>query len=187
MTAAPTNITQAWLDKAVALRADMLKSEVVFFDFLIEGEKGGCPWRGQYTSFEQFLAATNLVAPSRYVAYRDALARAHAEVREDADTLGVDGVIEAGRMPQPARVTFVNRVVKGARDQGCPLSVRRVKQIGREVSPPDDKPQRVPGEPHDVKKLLVENKTLRAENEALRKRVQYLEKENGALRAKSKK
>ena len=34
------NLMQAWLDKAVAFRADMLQSEVKFYLFLVDGERG---------------------------------------------------------------------------------------------------------------------------------------------------
>lgn len=178
------NLMQHWLDKAVALRADMLQSEVKFFLFLIEGERGSCPWKGQYTDFEQLLETSRLCSTQRYTAFRDALDRANGDVQKQIDGLGVDGVIEAGRITEaPKRSEFVARVIEGAKNQGCPLSARRVKQIGAEIQP-RDRPSRRPTDEYD--ELRKEAKGLRAENKALRSENAALKKENESLKAKLK-
>jgi hypothetical protein len=172
------NIMQSWLDKAVELRTDMLQSEVKFFIFLIEGERGACPWRGQYSSFEQLLSSTNLCAPGRYSAFRDAFNHTNGNVQSQSDTLGVVGVIEAGRIEDPVdRTTFVSRIVEGTKNQGCPLSSRRIKEIGEQIQP-KKRPARHPKD-KSYEQLLKENEKLRAENEQLKK-------ENAKLKEKLK-
>ena len=172
------NIMQAWLDKAVSLRADMLQSEVKFFTFLVEGERGACPWRGQYTDFEQLLETTNLCSTQRYTSFRDALDRVSSSVKEQIGTLGVDGIIEAGRIEVAAkRSEFVARVVEGTKNQGCPLSPRRIKEIGASIEP-KSRPTRRPVD-KSYEQLLKENEKLRFENEQLKE-------ENTKLKAKLK-
>lgn len=89
-------------------------------------------------------------------------------------------------MPESKREEFIERVVEGAKNQGCPLSPRRIKEISQQVSP-TTKPTRGPEVERDAKAIVAENKKLHAENKALRARVERLEAENEALKARLKK
>lgn len=165
---------QMWLEEAVRLRADMLTTEVRFFSYLVEGERVA-PWKGKYTDFEQMLETTHLCAPHRYTAFRDALARVNGDIKANLETFGVDGVIEAGRIQEPAkRRAFTEEVVERAKQQACPLSPRSIKDLARRIDPPV-RPVRGPADKTPEQ--------LKAENEALRKENERLKRENERLRA----
>jgi hypothetical protein len=144
----------------------MLSSEIRLYMFLVDGETEA-PWRGKYTSFEQLLEQTNLASPQRYTAFRDALSRANGEALGAKEALGVDGIIEAGRMPAPERTEFIGRVTVAMQNQGCPLSPRRIKDISKLVLP-RPRASRGPNTDALLKKLKKENEALREENKRLR-------------------
>jgi hypothetical protein len=177
------DLFQQWLDTAAQLRGDMLRSEAEFYDFLVRGEQGACPWQGKYTSFIQVIETTNLCSPQRYAAYRDALRVVGPAVVAKTAALGVDGLMLAGRMAAVPQAAFVARVEAGYKQQGCPLSVRRIKEIAHEVAPRGPLPHRGPARAEgacaqcaplvtrlrrEIAKLRAKNTALQAENKKLR-------------------
>ena len=128
-----------WLEQARALRADMYESEAKFFLFLVAGETGGVPWQDAgFSSFEELINEGGLCTVSRYVSFRNALTRVDPS---QAETIGVDGVIQAAKvMDEVKRAKVVATLDEARARKGHPVSGREAQRIAQQIDPHEREP-----------------------------------------------
>jgi hypothetical protein len=159
---------ESWAQWALDVRSEMFDSEASFFFALLAGENGKCPWQGAFTSFGEVIRKFDLTAPSRYSAFKGALAVFdEAKIRE----VGVDAAIKMAAVQnidqRNAVVTDVSRVTE---QRGCQLTRSEVARRIQQIAP--------------TPKLTNALKGLARENDdvvRLRSRVAELERANEAL------
>jgi hypothetical protein len=168
------NDLDKWLEQARALRAEMYASDARFMLFLVAGEQNTRLWKGAFTSYEQLLKDQELVDSSRYTAFRDAL-KVVDPAR--AESIGVDGVIKAGRVCDvQKRGTIVRTLGEWSKVHGHAPSAETVERIVQQISPRESVP-RVLQQALSRDKLEAENKSLRARVKELEAQVIRLKKE----------
>lgn len=160
-----------WLAEAKRLRSSMFEDEARFYLFLVDGESGAVAWRGAYSNFTEIVE--EICDVTRYVSFRDALARVP---REHASQIGVDGVIKAAAVADANQRDAVVASLEEARlRRGMPLSSREVARVVQQVAPVS-KPTR------DLLNLRQRDIDER-EAPALRLEVDRLRRENARLKA----
>ena len=161
---------QAWLDRAHELRAGMYLADARYMLYLVEGETLDI-WRGAFASYEAFLKAQELVEPSRYTAFRDAVRLVGVK---RAETIGVDGTIRCGRVQDPEkRETCVTSLEAWAAEHKHAPSAETCARTVQSVAPVERLP--------NVLQSAMDRDRLEKENRALRARVKELEAEVARL------
>jgi hypothetical protein len=187
-----SNAEISWVEQAKVLRGDMVRTEIVFYQYLRAGEgdpktglNGACPWRGpRFTAFTQLLSHYDLADAARYDAFRTAWDAVEQSIRDKAAWMGVDGIIKSAPMTTTTRADFAARVEDGGKANGFPLSPRRIKDIAKQVhrsSRPSSRP--VEDDDDDMHKTPAQ---LRAEIKALRRKNAQLMTEVTKLQAENK-
>jgi hypothetical protein len=163
---------EKWLSHARTLRAEMYRSDARYMLYLVAGEKIDSLWKGAFTSYEQLLKDQELVEPSRYTAFRNALAIVDVSV---AEQIGVDGVIRAARVQDAEkRGLCVASMTEWSKAHGHPPSAETCARTVQAIAP-------VERIPNVLSSALARDK-LEAENRSLRARVKELEAANAKLR-----
>lgn len=156
---------QAWLDRGHRLRSEMFASEVALALYLVDGETEA-PWQGVFASYDSLLEQANLMDVARFRSFVNGLQHIN---REDAPSIGVDGVIAIGKQESSkARISLQTLLLETNTRQGHPASEREVRRIQQQVSP--NRPRLV-DRPLTYDQLLAENKALREENAKLKAQI----------------
>jgi hypothetical protein len=161
----------AWLKEVQDLRTAGVQSEVRLFQFLVQGEAGACPWRGQYSSFKDLIVENALCAPRRYTMFREALRKVNGLAADILDNLGVDGIIQAGRLPTTETLNlFITKTTALRVEKKRTLSAQEIREVSLHISPV-------------LRTTRVHEDTaqLKSENAALKLEVARLTKENATL------
>jgi hypothetical protein len=167
-----------FLKRASELLAAKFESEAEFYLFLLDGEERLVDWRGAFASFEEMLEEAkwgNLV--TKYTAFREAVKKVD---RQQARTIGVDGLIEASRVhDEEKRHAVVVSLTEACQRHGSPISKSQARQHVQSIAP-------TPRLTRDLARVMSRDK-LQQENKSLRDRVKQLEQENAKLKTENAK
>jgi hypothetical protein len=166
-----------YLSTATKLRAAAFRAETTLMKFLIDFESSGTWKEAGYPSFERVLREFRLTSAERLAEYK----RGIAIIDGDADVIGVPATIEAGKIEgTDARSKFLASARQHVEEGGFPLANERARELRQGVEPFVVEPEnltRKRREAERIAELESANRTLRAENAELRKRVGALTKQ----------
>jgi hypothetical protein len=157
---------EQWIEKARAMRADVMRADVEYLLFLVDSEDTA-PWRGAFTTFEQALSQYDLVRVERFVSFKRALER--VPDRALALRVGAYAFTRAAKVEDPElRGTTLKELDLKTEAHGVPLSDEEINRVVQRLAP-------VARPPLQIKKA-AQQAQIEAENASLRRRVRELEK-----------